>query len=134
MIMLTTELIEKLSLETDASNTFTTDVINELENHHINICVLESPSELYDMLDFCGSLHSLIDSAIDIYNYDLRKWVVDNYNYIEDAMEEGLCEGVTDFHKLIQIGQYHMYQQEMYQCVEAIFEQLEQLFNDELED
>ena len=59
--------------------------------------------DLYEHLDYDGSVHWLIDGAIEIYYYDLRKWAVDNWAYVEDAMSEGLTEGVTDYHKLIQI-------------------------------
>jgi hypothetical protein len=34
--------------------------------------------ELYEALDYNGSVHELIDSNIDIYYYSLRQWAVDN--------------------------------------------------------
>ena len=80
------------------------DLINEMTLH---LSDFTDQYDLRDTLDYDGSLHSLIDSAIDIYYYDLRKWAVDNYDEIEEAMEEGLTVDVTDFHKLIQIGQYN---------------------------
>ena len=67
-----------------------------------------------------GSVHEWVDGMIDIYYHDLRKWAVDNYEYIEEAMDEGLCEGVTDFHKLIQCGQYVYYRQECQEYLEKI--------------
>lgn len=62
--------------------------------------------DLYEHLDYDGSVHELIDSNIDIYYYSLRQWAVDNWAYVEDAISEGLTEGCTDYHKLIQWGQY----------------------------
>ena len=79
--------------------------------------------DLVDRLDYNGGLHEIIDSNIDVYNYDLRKWAVDNYGYIEEALEEGLAEGVTDFHSLIQCGQY-------VQLTEQAHDYIEELFNE----
>lgn len=92
------------------------ELIGDIKNENIN-----DEYELYDQLDYSGHLHSLIDSSIDLYNYDLRAWAVENYYYIELAMEEGFCEGVTDFHRLIQCGQYMMYSDIMRQDVHDLF-------------
>ncbi len=83
------------------------DVKDLIKEMNLNLSDFTDQYDLRDTLDYDGSLHSLIDSAIDIYYYDLRKWAVDNYDEIEEAMEEGLTVDVTDFHKLIQIGQYN---------------------------
>lgn len=110
------------------------DVVDLMEEKLNGDERLEQAHDLYDLLEYDGSLHELIDMSIDIYYFDLRKWSVDNYAYIEDAMEEGLLEGVTDFHKLIQGGQYVAARQEMYQVVEEIFEEQKgKLFNKEEE-
>ena len=71
------------------------------------------------------SIHEIVDGSIDVYYHNLRDWVVDNYNYVEDAMSEGLCEGVTDFHKLIQCGQYMYYREQANEAIEEIFEEIE---------
>ena len=92
--------------------------------------VFADSGELYDHLDYSGGVHEIIDSSIDIYYYDLRKWAVDNYDFIEQAMEEGLCEGVTDFHALIQVGQYVALNAEAIELVEELFtEHNGKLFN-----
>jgi len=83
------------------------DVKDLIKEMNLNLSDFTDQHDLRDTLDYDGSLHGLIDIAIDIYYYDLRKWAVDNYDEIEEAMEEGLTLDVTDFHKLIQIGQYH---------------------------
>ena len=81
--------------------------------------------ELYEHLDYDGSLHELIDSSIDIYYYDIRKWAVDNWQFVEDAMDEGLCEDVTDYHKLIQCGQYISLRNDANQYIEDLFDELD---------
>lgn len=76
--------------------------------------------EVNDRLDYDGSLHELIDGKIDIYYYPIRQWAVDNWEWVEEAIEEGLCEGETDYHKLIQGGQYLYYRNQMNQEVEEV--------------
>ena len=78
---------------------------------------------IIDSMDYSGELHEIIDSQIDIYYYDLRKWAVDNYDYCEKAIDEGLTDG-SDYHAMIQAGQYVYYQREAY-------EYIEELYNDE---
>jgi len=78
--------------------------------------------DINEILDYDGSIHEKVDGLIDIYYHDLRKWSVDNYSYIEDAIEEGLCEGVTDFHKLIQMGQYVYYREQMSESINELYD------------
>ena len=52
-------------------------------------------------------IHELADGRVDIYYYNIRKWAVDNWEHVEDAMNDGLAEGITDYHQLIQTGQYY---------------------------
>jgi hypothetical protein len=70
-------------------------------------------------------VHELIDGNIDIYNRSLREWAVDNYEYVEEAIAEGLCEGETDFHKLIQAGQYIYFREQANEAIEEIFNDFE---------
>lgn len=95
-----------------------------IEYKKIDLTECNDSHELYEELDYDGSLHELIDNMIDVYNYDLRKWSVDNYQYVEDAIEEGLCEGVTDFHALIQAGQYMYYREQANEAIEELYEEL----------
>lgn len=97
-----------------------------IEYKNIDLTEMTDSWKLNDALDYDGSLHGLIDGMIDIYNYDLRKWAVDNYDHVEEAMEEGLCEGVTDFHKLIQCGQYVYYRNEANEAIEEIFNEFKE--------
>ena len=80
----------------------------------------EDFQELVDWLedDASDRISELADSKVDIYYYDLRKWSVDNYNYIEDAISEfGVDTKNPDFHKMIQMGQYLAYSNEFYALV-----------------
>ena len=84
--------------------------------------------ELVDWLedDASDMISELADSKVDIYYYDLRKWSVDNYNYIEDAISEfGVDTENPDFHKMIQSGQYLAYSNEFYTLVSEFKDYIE---------
>ena len=84
--------------------------------------------ELIDWLEDYASdtISELADSKVDIYYYDLRKWSVDNYNYIEDAISEfGVDTENPDFHKMIQSGQYCAYSNEFYTLVSEFKDYIE---------
>ena len=91
---------------------------NKLDND--NIEDVTGYYELIDLIDYDGSLHELIDGSIEIYNHALRLWAVDNYDWIELAIDEGLTEAVNDYHKLIQIGQYCFYRDKYHRAVEFL--------------
>ena len=77
--------------------------------------------DLHEHLNYDGSVHELTDRYIDIYYHALREWAGDNYHYVEQAMDEGLCEGVTDFHQLIKSGQYVYYKELANECIAELF-------------
>ena len=81
--------------------------------------------DLYDALDYDGSFHEVVDGAIDIYNYDLRKWAVDNWQYIDEAKDEGLIGDDSDYHSQIQAGQYIFFREQAHEALEEIFNEFE---------
>lgn len=94
--------------------------------------IIVNPWELYDLLDHDGSVHNLIDSNIEIYNYPLRQWAVDNWKYVEQAISQGITNG-TDYHKLIQAGQYVQLTERAHEAVEELYNELDgELFNVEV--
>ena len=113
------------------------DLSDLLSNYDFN-----TKDELIDYLNdddgnYIGdTISELSDSKVDCYYYDLRKWAVDNYNYIEDAMSEyGVNTDKPDFHQLIQQGQYYAYNNEFYNLVYEFKDYIESLeFEDEDEE
>ena len=99
------------------------DILDLIRNNVATDDTFTDCYELYDHLDYDGGVHQIIDSNIDIYYYSLRQWAVDNYEYIEQALDEGLAEGVTDFHKLIQCGQFMQLCEKARDCVEELYEE-----------
>jgi hypothetical protein len=75
------------------------------------------------------SVSEYVDSLIDIYNYDLRKWAVDNYDYVEQAVSEGLVNTENfDFHGAIQTGQYLYHQEKIYDDIELLKEHIKETY------
>lgn len=63
----------------------------------------------------------IADSAIDIYTYDLLKWLPDNYEWLEEAGAQGLLEGCKgDLIKMTQAAEYECFTQDMYDHQENI--------------
>lgn len=66
--------------------------------------------------DLMDDVHELADSMVDIYTHDLLKWAPDNYEWIEDAIDEGFVDltspagqATSPFINMIMAGQYLYY-------------------------
>ncbi|SCI61697.1 Uncharacterised protein [uncultured Clostridium sp.] len=63
----------------------------------------------------------IADSNVDLYNYDLLKWLPDNYEWLEEADAQGLLEGCKgDLMRMTQMAQYECFTQDMYNHQEDI--------------
>ena len=78
-------------------------------------------------LDDDGSVNELIDGDIDIYNYNLRVWAVENYDYIDDATEE--FGAADDFHASIMQGQYCYYNEIYNEILIEMVDYIESKYN-----
>ena len=112
------------------------DLSDLLDNYNFN-----NKDELLSYLNdedsnYIGdNITELSDSKIDIYYYDLRKWSVDNYNYIEDAISEyGIDTKNPDFHKIIQQGQFYAFNNEFYSLISDFKDYIETLNFEEEEE
>ena len=97
-----------------------------IEYKNLNLSDYSDAYGLQEALDYDGTLHEIIDGMIDIYNYDLRLWAVDNWDKVEEALEEGLCDGVSDYHRLIMAGQYVHYREQAQEAIEELFTEYEE--------
>jgi urease gamma subunit len=88
--------------------------------------------DVRERLDYSGGLHQLIDRKIEIYKYELRKRAVENYEYVEDAISEGLSDG-TDFHQSIQSGQYLLYSQQLDKDIGQLVDDINEIVEAEIE-
>ena len=79
--------------------------------------------ELHSHFENEFHLYEYIDGMVDIYNYDLRIWAVDQWAVGGGCRGSGtVCLG-SDYHKMIMAGQYQYYS---HAAMEAIWE----LFDD----
>lgn len=110
------------------------DQIKEaIEYKELDINDYSTAYDLYDALEYDGTISEIVDGMIDIYYCDLRKWAVDNYDYIDEAKEQGLTGEDSDFHKDIQMGQYVYYQEQANEDLEAVFKELKEEAEEEEE-
>jgi len=63
-------------------------------------------------------LHEIVDSAVDIYNYDLIKWVQENLN--RGYVESDLRTDQENIFQLIGLSQYEVINQMAYQLLDYI--------------
>ena len=69
----------------------------------------------------CDVIFKIPDSNVDISYYDLFDWCKENFEYVEEAIGEGLCDLYNpDIPKMIQAGQYIKIQQDLYNNLDAI--------------
>ena len=80
--------------------------------------------ELKDLITESIDKDQDFESHIDIYNYNLRKWAVDNWHFIDEAREMGFISENADYHQCIQSGQFLAFEQEAHQHIEELFNEL----------
>jgi hypothetical protein len=100
------------------------DIKDMIQYKDLDISDYSNAWELYDALDYDGSVHELVDGMIDIYYHDLRQWAVSNWQYVDDARDEGLITENCDYHQQIQAGQYIYYRQQANQAIEEVYDEL----------
>ena len=97
-------------------------ILDAIEYKEINMADLTDASELYETLTYDGTLYEIADGFVDIYYYNIRQWAVDNYDWVETAIQEGLVDMENfDFHTAIQAGQRLMLEDEARDFVEEIY-------------
>lgn len=57
----------------------------------------------------CDAMSEVSDSFVDIYYSDIWENSRHIDDYIDSALEDGLCQDVNDVYKIMQIGQYEYY-------------------------
>ena len=97
-------------------------ILDAIEYKEINLADLTDASELYETLTYDGTLYEIAEGFVDIYYYNIRQWAVDNYDWVETAIQEGLVDMENfDFHNAIQAGQQLMLEDEARDFVEEIY-------------
>tara|TARA_R110002126_G_scaffold66458_1_gene168997 strand:- start:39 stop:413 length:375 start_codon:yes stop_codon:yes gene_type:complete len=97
-------------------------ILDAIEYKEINLADLTDASELYETLTYDGTLYEIAEGFVDVYYYNIRQWAVDNYEWVETAIQEGLVDMENfDFHTAIQAGQRLMLEDEARDFVEEIY-------------
>ena len=69
----------------------------------------------------CDVISEIADNNIDIYNYNLFEWAKTNYEWVEEAIAQGLCDmSNPDIIKMLQAGQYEQNTSDLYEHLDAI--------------
>lgn len=96
----------------------------ELKNFYATTEELEEAIKSDKIQD---AISEIADNNIDVYNYDLLQWFPDNYDKVEEAIEEyGFPEtdGKPDMIKAIMQGQYKENEEVLNEALEEIKEEL----------
>lgn len=68
----------------------------------------------------CDVISEIADSNVDIYTYDLFEWAKTNYEWVEEAISQGLCDmSNPDIPKMLQAGQYEQNTSDLYEHLDA---------------
>lgn len=103
------------TIENVLTNTYKKELENSLGEFGSQFCDYSGHHYI------CDVISEIADSNIDIYYYDLFKWLPDNYSYVEEAIENGLVDtSNADIPKMIQAGQYEYNTQNLYENLDSI--------------
>ncbi len=96
------------------------DILDLLNNYEF-----DTIKDILDCIenDIGNSIFERADSDVEVYNWNLRCWIVENYNFLEDAISEGLVAvDKFDFHRAIMAAQFLMYERGYYEAMEDLKE------------
>lgn len=91
------------------------DIHNDLGEYGDNFCDYSGHHYI------CDVISEIADNNIDIYNYDLFEWCKTNYEWVEDAIAQGLCDTSSpSIPRMIQAGQYEYNSSNLYEHLDSI--------------
>lgn len=68
----------------------------------------------------CDVISEIADNNIDIYTYNLFEWAKTNYEWVEEAIAQGLCDTSNpDIPRMLMAGQYEQNTQDLYEHLDA---------------
>ncbi len=106
---------------------YKTEILEVIEYNFDDNGLSKLISFLQDTINDNGAIDEMIDNKIDIYYHNLRQWFVDNYDYVDQAVDEfGKSE---DIHKDIQMGQYLYYSELVYESINDMVTFIEEKYN-----
>lgn len=68
----------------------------------------------------CDVISEIADNNVDIYTYDLFEWAKRNYEWVEEAIAQGLCDTSNpDIPRMLIAGQYEQNTHDLYEHLDA---------------
>lgn len=101
-------------------------ILELIQYKEFNLADYSDVYELHDALDYDGSLHELIDGNIEIYTHKLWQWAAENYEYVDQAIEEGLANLSSGIISCLQAGHYMQLSEEANEALEEIFNEFQE--------
>ncbi len=120
------EEVERVQAERKEKHEFEHPPVPEgftsIEDLQANLDLGEYGDQITDYTGNIGDAFvEIADSNVDLYNYDLLKWLPDNYEWIEEADALGLLEGCKgNLMRMAQMAQYECFTQDLYDHQEDI--------------
>lgn len=106
-------------------------ILEAIEYKSLNLSDYSDVHDLRDALDYDGTLHEIIDGNIEIYTHKLWQWAAENYEYVDQAIEEGLASLESGIISCLQSGHYMQLSEEANEALEEIFNEFKA--NEEVE-
>ena len=124
------EIFENLSVDSDLGLVDAMDFVND----HLEYKDFQDVQELYDYLNDTNNANGYItddisefaDLNVPIYNSELLDWLKDNYDKLENSIQEfGIDSENFDLIKQIQLAYYSEIQNELYEYIQKAIEEIE---------
>jgi hypothetical protein len=96
-------------------------ILELIQYKELNLADYSDVSDLHEALDYDGSLHELIDGNIEIYTHKLWAWAAENYEYVDQAINEGLASLTSGIVSCLQAGHFMQLSEEANEALEEIF-------------
>ena len=100
------------------------DILEALKELDIVVTEYADADGVESMLAHNGRLNEIIESKVDIYYYDRRAWAVENWEWVEEAIDAGHVDTSNiDYHDAIEAGQYLFWSEKARWSIDIIFEE-----------
>lgn len=97
--------------------TLKSELDNQIGNYGDRFCDYGSHHYICDVISY------IADNNVDIYTYDLLKWIPNNYEWIEEAVSQGIVNTTNADNiimRIAQAGQYEQISSDLYENLDAI--------------
>lgn len=101
-------------------------ILDLIKYKEFNLADYNDAHDLREALDYDGSLHELIDNSIEIYTHKLWQWAAENYEYVDQAIDDGLADLSSGIVSALQAGQFLQLTEEANGALDEIFNEFQE--------